>query len=200
MNDSPASHADLCSELYAVLCAKADGLSEYQLIQQLKADKSPHFPDLPLGDTLALFTTHFLLFNALYRLRDLLWAKQIATLHLSPLSIQLLPYEAGSRALGECDPLRTYYLDLSHLDNTAQGDVDKLLANFWTRLHDIEGVEAALELFELSGSDKTLSLPAIKQRYRQLVSLHHPDRGGSTARLQAINKAMEILERYYRPI
>ncbi|RFQ09430.1 molecular chaperone DnaJ, partial [Pseudomonas sp. ATCC 13867] len=26
---------------------------------------------------------------------------------------------------------------------------------------------------------------------------HHPDRGGSTTRLQSINKAMEILERYY---
>ena len=37
----------------------------------------------------------------------------------------------------------------------------------------------------------------IKHRYRQLVSLHHPDRGGNTARLQSINKAMEILERYY---
>ncbi|MCO3066035.1 hypothetical protein FA243_29305, partial [Pseudomonas aeruginosa] len=37
----------------------------------------------------------------------------------------------------------------------------------------------------------------IKLRYRQLVSQHHPDRGGSTARLQSINKAMEILQRYY---
>ncbi|MBU2294721.1 MAG: J domain-containing protein, partial [Gammaproteobacteria bacterium] len=42
-----------------------------------------------------------------------------------------------------------------------------------------------------------LNLATIKHRYRQLVSLHHPDRGGSTARLQSINKAMEILERYY---
>ena len=55
---------------------------------------------------------------------------------------------------------------------------------------------AALELFELNG-DQPLNLAAIKLRYRQLVSQHHPDRGGSTERLQSINLAMEILERYY---
>ena len=43
-----------------------------------------------------------------------------------------------------------------------------------------------------------LTLELIKHRYRQLVSLHHPDRGGSTQRLQSINLAMEILARYYR--
>ncbi len=53
---------------------------------------------------------------------------------------------------------------------------------------------AALALFELEGA---VDYPAIKLRYRQLVSQHHPDRGGSTARLQSINKAMEILQRYY---
>ncbi|MCY1558631.1 hypothetical protein D9M68_955840 [compost metagenome] len=60
-----------------------------------------------------------------------------------------------------------------------------------------EEKQAALELFELGDSQQPLNLTAIKHRYRQLVSLHHPDRGGSTARLQSINKAMEILERYY---
>ncbi len=43
-------------------------------------------------------------------------------------------------------------------------------------------------------------MPIIKYRYRQLVSQHHPDRGGSTSRLQSINLAMEILQRYYAGI
>lgn len=64
-------------------------------------------------------------------------------------------------------------------------------------MHGSEDKQAALELFELEGSEQPLNLATIKHRYRQLVSLHHPDRGGSTARLQSINKAMEILERYY---
>jgi len=54
---------------------------------------------------------------------------------------------------------------------------------------------AALALFELE--DGPVDYALIKLRYRQLVSQHHPDRGGSTARLQSINKAMEILQRYY---
>ena len=60
-----------------------------------------------------------------------------------------------------------------------------------------EEKQAALELFELA-NERTLDLPRIKLRYRQMVSAHHPDRGGSTERLQSINLAMEILERYYR--
>ncbi len=60
-----------------------------------------------------------------------------------------------------------------------------------------EEKRAALELFELAEDSRTLDFSVIKHRYRQLVSIHHPDRGGSTTRLQSINKAMEILERYY---
>ncbi|WVM89187.1 hypothetical protein UMZ34_00115 [Halopseudomonas pachastrellae] len=42
-----------------------------------------------------------------------------------------------------------------------------------------------------------LHTAALKQRYRSLLSRHHPDRGGSTAQAQEINRAMLILQRYY---
>lgn len=77
---------------------------------------------------------------------------------------------------------------------TSEADVERLLQSFWTRMQGSEEKAAALALFELEGA---VDYPAIKLRYRQLVSQHHPDRGGSTARLQSINKAMEILQRYY---
>ena len=144
-----------------------------------------------------LFRTHFLLFNALYQLRDQLWAARSAHLEIAPLCIRLLPYQAGTEALAEHDPLRSYYLDMSHLRDTSERDVEKLLASFWTRMHGGEEKQAALELFELDQSQQRLTLALIKQRYRQLVSQHHPDRGGSTQRLQSINLAMEILQRYY---
>lgn len=197
MNDDLDPNLDLSEHVLQLLRAAPAGLGEYSLIQQLKANRCVHIPNLPLTDHLVLFRTHFLLFNALYRLRDRLWATHSGHLHISALHIQLMPYQPGSAQLSEHDPLRDYYLDMSQLRDTDELAVTKLLGSFWSRLQGGEQQQAALELFELSDSPHTLTPALIKRRYRQLVSLHHPDRGGSTERLQSINKAMEILERYY---
>ena len=189
---------DLSDQLHALLLDAPQGLSEYQLILALKAGHSTHIPHLELTDRLVLFRTHFLVFNALYLLRDRLNGDRQAHLAINPLCVQLLPYEPGTAAsLSELDPLRDYYLDLKNLRDTTEEDVGKLLASFWTRMQGSEEKQAALELFGLHDDNQPLSLERIKQRYRQLVSQHHPDRGGSTSRLQSINKAMEILQRYY---
>ena len=187
---------DLCEHLHILLRDAPQGCSEYQLIQTLKARRSTHIPHLPLKDPLVLFRTHFLLFNALYRLRDQLWAEARGHVSISPLCVQLLPYQAGSQALSTGDALRDYYLDMSHLRDTTERDVERLLSSFWTRMQGGDEKRAALELFELD-QNKALKLTDIRLRYRQLVSQHHPDRGGSTQRLQTINTAMEILQRYY---
>lgn len=196
MNNDLDPALDLAEQLHELLRAAPAGISEFQLIQQLKARHSTHIPNLGLDDKLVLFRTHFLLFNALYRLREHLWGRQEANLHISPLCVQLQPWRPGSVALAEHDPLRDYYLDLQHLRDTTEHDVEKLLSSFWTRMQGGDEKRAALELFELDG-DRPLDLASIKLRYRQLVSQHHPDRGGSTERLQSINLAMEILQRYY---
>lgn len=197
MNDDLDPNLDLPAQVLQLLRAAPDGLGEYALIQLLKSRHCTHIPNLPLTDKLVLFRTHFLLFNALYTLRDRLWQDGSAFLQINPLCIQLQPYQAASAGVSEHDPLRTYYLDMSHLNSTDEGDVAKLLASFWTRMQGGEEKQAALELFELDDSQQALDITLIKHRYRQLVSLHHPDRGGSTTRLQSINKAMEILTRYY---
>ncbi|MBS7661363.1 DnaJ domain-containing protein [Pseudomonas lalucatii] len=197
MNDELDPDLELADQVLQLLHAAPAGVSEYELIQQLKSGHSTHIPNLPLLDKLVLFRTHFLVFNALYRLRERLWQEQRAHLAISPLCVQLQPYRCGGAALAEHDPLRDYYLDLGNLRDTDEDDVEKLLASFWTRMQGGEEKQAALELFELHDSRQALSLATIKHRYRQLVSQHHPDRGGSTERLQSINKAMEILERYY---
>ncbi|GLZ88406.1 hypothetical protein Pres01_44570 [Metapseudomonas resinovorans] len=197
MNSDLDPALDLSDQLHELLCGAPEGLSEYQLIQALKARHSTHIPHLELTDKLVLFRTHFLVFNALYRLRDQLNGEGTVQLAISPLCVQLLPHTPGTAALSELDPLREYYLDLSNLRDTTEKDVEKLLASFWTRMQGSEEKLAALELFGLHSGSQPLSLAVIKQRYRQLVSQHHPDRGGSTSRLQSINKAMEILQRYY---
>jgi len=130
MNDDLDPGLDLPDQLHQLLCAAPAGLAEYALIQQLKDRHCTHIPNLPLTDKLVLFRTHFLLFNALYRLRERLWAAQSAYLSISPLNIQLRPYQAGSSEVSEHDPLRDYYLDLSQLSDTDERDLEKLLASF----------------------------------------------------------------------
>ncbi|SDS51351.1 DNA-J related domain-containing protein [Pseudomonas oryzae] len=188
--------ADLTEQLLALLRQAPAGLGEHQLIRQLRDGHCTHIPNLPLSDKLVLFRTHFLLFNALYRLRDRLWQEGSAHLEIAPLLIRLGPWREGEQALTGHDPLRDYYLDETRLRDTSEADVAQLLQSFWTRMHGGEERAAALELF---GLDAHADYPAIRLRYRQLVSQHHPDRGGSTTRLQSINKAMEILDRYYKP-
>jgi DnaJ-domain-containing protein 1 len=197
MTTNLTSHADLAEQLLLLLQASPDGSSEYQLMQQLKQQQSPHLSNLATDPQLALFQMHFLIFNALYRLREQLWENRSGHLLISPLRCQLLPYQAGSSALAESDPLRDYYLNLEHLHATQASDVEQLLARFWRRLRGGEEQRAALELFELHNQTSVVDFTCIKQRYRQLVSQHHPDRGGSTSRLQSINLAFEILQRYY---
>lgn len=209
MNDDLEPEMDLAEQILVLLREQPEGCSEYQLIQQLKSRHSTHIPHLPLIDKLVLFRTHFLVFNALYDLRDRLWQATSHNLQISPLCIQLQPYTAAASAVTEPDPLRAYYLDMTNLRDTDEHEVERLLASFWSRMRggygeglgdvlDPEQKRAALELFELEQAGSSLDLPMIKRRYRQLVSIHHPDRGGSTTRIQSINLAMEILQRYYR--
>lgn len=184
------------SRLLHLLEASPDGLSEYELLLRLSRweGRDERLP----SDTLELFRSHFLLFHTLYRLRDRLHAERQASLQISPLCIRLLPYQAAESALSEREPLRDYYLDLSHLRDTGADDVDKMLSAFWMRLQGGEDKQQALATLELDEQQGVLDLAVIRQRYRQLVSLHHPDRGGCTQQLQRINSAMETLQRYYR--
>lgn len=209
MNNDLEPEMDLAEQILLLLREQPDGCSEYELIQQLKAHHSTHIPNLPLLDKLVLFRTHFLVFNALYRLRDTLWGTGESSLQISPLCVRLLPYQPGTCGIVEDDPLRDYYLDMANLRDTDEQEVERLLASFWSRMRgdslntcdggwDPEQKRAALELFELDQDAASLTLLTIKRRYRQLVSIHHPDRGGSTTRIQSINLAMEILQRYYR--
>lgn len=187
---------DLVEQIHGLLLETPDGVSEYRLLQSLREGRCSHLPTLPLSDRLVLFRSHFLLFNALYRLREQLWQDARAHLQIDPLCICLLPYTEGEHALAEQDPLRDYYLDLNQLRETDEADVARLLSSFWTRMQGGDEKRAALELFEME-EDVPVTAARIKQRYRQLVALHHPDRGGSTERLKSINLAMEILQRYY---
>jgi hypothetical protein len=166
------------------------GLSEHQLLRLLKdADCLPFLGASP-WEPHALFCAHFLLFHALYRLRDRLWQSREGHIDIGPLNIRWQPYRAGEGALGRPDTLREYYLDLVNLQQTSARDVDELLAAFWRRFQRQDQRAGALQ--ELGLADPVDDV-TIKRTYRRLAMRHHPDRGGDTGRLQAINAAVRLL-------
>ncbi len=183
-------------KLQQVLRAHPAGISEFDLIKWLEADGQTGFDKDCLRTSLSLFQTHFLLFHSLYLLRDELSARGDARLDISALCIQLIPLtRTSSSTIDRHDPLRTYYLDLSNLENTRDNEVDALLNTFWERFIGDDERRQALSVLELQDP---VDWPTIKSRHRKLAMQHHPDRGGDKARLQAINAAMNRLARNYK--
>ena len=167
-----------------------EGISEHELICVLRGVGKLEAPAGPRALPHELFRSHFLVFHALYSLRDRWWQAREAHLEISPLKIQRLPYAVGERALGSHDGLREYYLDMANLDATSVEDVNRLIASFQARLqrHD-RRADALAEL----GLQDPIEDEAIKEAWRRLAMEHHPDRGGDADRLQAINAAVAIL-------
>ncbi len=174
----------------AILQAHPAGLSEYELMGLLREAGFFAFLGPAPADPKALFCAHFLLFHALYRLADRASAARSARLEIGPLCIRWLPHSEGEGALGRPDTLRDYYLDLTNLQATTAQDVEALIASFWRRLGRRERRVGALA--ELGLADP-VDDATIRRAYRRLAMQHHPDRGGDTARLQAINAAVAAL-------
>jgi len=190
-DSNPTQETSLGDLILDALSAHPQGLSEYDLIQHIKSTGYLQFQHLQLWNHLSLFQTHFILFNALYNLKDQLWQEKAGALDICPLNIILLPYQSGTAAMTEHDALRAYYLDLDNLTQTNEQDVTTLLQNFWLKLEGNERRAAALNVLELQDP---VDYAAIKKQHRRLAMRHHPDRGGDNCRLQAINAAMDVLK------
>jgi len=172
-----------------ILKKSPQGLSEYDLLEELKAQGYFEFLSSPASPE-ELFQAHFLLFHALYLLQSQLLEQQSAVLEIHTLKIVMLPYVVGEQALQQDDQLMAYYLDLANLENTSEEDVYQLLASFWNKMNRFESRDAALD--ELGLKDPVTD-KEIKQEYRRLIMQHHPDRGGSTEKIQKLNDAIKSL-------
>lgn len=170
--------------------AHPQGIREYELITALRARGFFDFLPPPPAQPHQLFRAHFLLFHALYRLKDRLSVSRQAYLQIEPLSIRRLPWNDGEEALSLPDPLRAYYLDWDNLDNTTEDDVSDLIASFWKQFGRFDERDQALA--ELGLTDP-VDNETIKLTWRRLAMEHHPDRGGDDGRLQAINAAVDHL-------
>jgi hypothetical protein len=176
--------------LQLLLRAHPAGLGEYEIIKSLQQQNCAGFPPVSLLEPLPLFRMHFLLYHVLYRWRDHVWHTQSAHLHISPLCIRLQPYSAGCAAVAEYDPLRQYYLDVTHLYNTDEAEVTQLLGAFWVKFRAGEKRQAALKLL---GLQEPADRATIQHRYRILAMQYHPDRGGNADMFCALQAAKEIL-------
>jgi len=184
---------DLQQLLLTILEQQPDGIAEHALLRELQAVRGEAFPDTLFREPLALFRAHFLLFHALYRLRDALQAERTGLLHIDPLGIRLTAWtEAGDTVLAGRDPMRDYYLDLAHLEDTGAEDVQRLLGDFWGRYYANGRRGEALAVLGLAAD---ADLDDAQRRYRELAMQHHPDRGGDPARFQAIREAIAVLRR-----
>ncbi len=184
---------ELGEQILPLLRNHPAGLSEYELFAALYECGDERFDISKLRETFTLFCGHFRLFNALYCLRDKLWATQSGQLEISPLRIILRDYDPlldGTHQLEEADALRDYYLDNTHLEQTTAEELEQMLDRFWSRL---DGSEKRRQALEVLGLTDPIDAMVIKQHYRRLAMEHHPDRGGDTARLQVINAAMAVL-------
>jgi len=173
-----------------------DGTSEYDLIQFLREQDLFNLdPDeLLSSDSLVMFRIHFIVFHALYRLRDQMRQQALHDIDLNPVCIRLLQYRSNGSALVEYDGLYDYYMDTDNLENTGSEDVDEMLQRFWLRLDNSERRTEALKELEL---DDPVSDDVIRKQYRRLAMKHHPDRGGEREKLQRINAAVSILLNSY---
>lgn len=176
-----------------LLGAERAGMSEHALLRRLAEEGREPFAGLRFGDELELFRAHFSLFHALYRLQEQLRRLGRAELHISPLKIALGAYNAGAAGLVEPDPMRAFYLDRRNLAMD-RSEVRRLLEGFRRRMAAADERQEALAVLELS---EPVDFSAIKRRYRELAMRDHPDRGGNTASLQRLNRAMQVLERCY---
>lgn len=196
--EQPSDIAPLLQPLDDFLQQHPEGVDELTLIRHLQQQQL--LPQQSLSDQYSLFQIHFLLFHALYLLRNRLRSAQQGEITIHALKIQRLDYQPQSPGLISPDPLADYYLDLSQLQQTGREDVIAMLTQFWHQLgtspqqRDTDYQQALATL----NADETMSLSDIKRHYRKQVMQHHPDRGGETTALQHLNHAMKIVNRYHR--
>lgn len=182
--------------LLEILENHPDGISEYDLFQRLAELGRTDFKDALRSGVLELFQSHFLLFHLLYRLRRELLETTDRDLEIGCLSIRLTRRLARTSEDGivVSDPMERYYLNAENLSKTSREDVEQMLGKFWERYHSRESIHEALQVL---GLETGATYSEMKSRYRALAREKHPDAGGSSEGIQELNRAKEVLDRYY---
>ena len=201
MNNKHETLLQLLTEiLHSFQPAFRDGISEFELISKLKAKPFFLFDEDALREPLVLFQTHFVLFHALYILREEWRQQKVGELTISALKIKLEAFIDQDAALVQTDPLVDYYLDWQNLSKTDEAGVEDLLNQFWQKMGgmkankepSLEEINVALEHMQLEAIEG-LQLDELKRQYRKLQHMFHPDKGGTAEQAQIILAAYTTL-------
>ena len=200
----------LLAILEPLLITHPKGLSEYALLKyvQNEAGDDEISSYVSLTDPLALFQSHFLLFHALYHLRQEWRASGQGDISIHSLKIQAIAYThiSDKSAMVAVDPLAEYYLDWQNLLGTTTEDVNQLLNDFWLHFARDENTvvnqhfSKADQQLELSYA--VLKLPfnsspdEVKRQYHKLIHQYHPDKGGDTPYAQTLQIAYAYIRRF----
>ena len=188
------------------------GISEFDLIALLKRPPYSLFDEDALRDPLMLFQTHFLVFNALYKLQikwresgegrlDIHTTKILLRDDIQPQNIPLQNKDAtqAQTHLAGLDPLASYYLNLDNLKGTSEADVAALLDDFWRQMAgqklgvpNTKDRDKACDVLKLD-KQNILTLNSLKAHYRKALLKVHPDRGGNVEEAQQVIQAYRVL-------
>lgn len=167
-----------------------EGFREYELLLHLDALGFFNALDNKTAPSLLLFQKHFLVFHILYSINQELVNDRKGSLQITALQIKKLQYVDAGSQVGEVDPLSSYYLDLSNLESATESNVNNMLSGFWEKYLRNDQRGDALKVLGLNDpvTDKEITV-----RYRKLVNVHHPDKGGDKDKIQEINEAYALL-------
>ncbi|MFV0449223.1 MAG: DNA-J related domain-containing protein [Vibrio sp.] len=176
-----------------VLKRQPSGWKVHKLAAHLsELDLMPTLDEAPEKD---LFKRNFLIMNALYQLQETLYPKQ--WLQVEAMDIILMPmFRNASHTIDREDPLREYYCQWEHYE-ASEGEVKRLLNEFWTRYRKFVGGskdlnrQQALRLFELNDDATHFE---IRKTWRKLALRWHPDRdNGNADKFRILCEAWNIL-------
>ena len=168
------------------------GVKEHEFLRHLDEQEAFQALDTEVSSSLLLFQKHFLLFHVLYSINQQRVADNQGALQISPLLIKQLDHVEADTQIGEIEPLSVYYLALENLASASEDNVSDLLDAFWVKYLKNEKCGNALKVL---GLNDPVTDTKIVQRYRKLVSVHHPDKGGDKDKVQEINEAYAVLIR-----
>ena len=166
--------------------AHPQGFKEYDLIKHLDDQKIFQSYEDRKCPSLQMFQKHFLLFHVLYLINNKMISERTGSIKISPLLIQKYSYVETQQEMDAHDPLSEYYLDFNNLNKATEETVADLLNSFWTEYLKNDKRQASLAALNLADPVEDHE---IKSTYHQLVSFHHPDRGGDSEQIKAINTA-----------